>query len=212
MTKSDPGFQHETSAKRIYLRAAVIAFAVLFLGAAIGGYLVAHFAEPGSRDSQRTLIAVGSMALALLAGGLVARKSPHFTTPVGPRVAASRRILWISIGIGLALGFVMPFISPDPSQSLFSYQAPLPPLFAAVLLAGLIPTTWMTWRWYTIVDEHEAAALSLGGNLAVNGMFVIAIGWWLAWRGGFAPEPDGQIVFWTTMVLWGGGYLWGRFR
>ena len=35
--------------------------------------------------------------------------------------------------------------------------------------------------------------------------------WWFAWRGGFAPEPDGVIIYAVTVSVLGIIWIWKKY-
>jgi hypothetical protein len=87
-------------------------------------------------------------------------------------------------------------------------NAPLPPGFALalVLIIGvLLPAVSIYWHRHA-TDEVEADAYKVGALYALNVYMIGAPVWWLLWRGGLAPAPDGTIIYFgivaTMGVIW----------
>ena len=89
---------------------------------------------------------------------------------------------------------------------------PLPPMVAAALifvLGILIPI--ISYYWHKVVDEQEVHAYKTGTLYA---FYLYGIGtpiWWLAWRGGFAPAPDGFVIYYATITVMAIVWLWKKY-
>ena len=97
------------------------------------------------------------------------------------------------------------------SGGIFS-SGPLTPMVSIllILIVGLLVPA-ITLYWHKIIDEQEAHAYRTG---ALVGLYVYAIGapvWWLAWRGGFVPAPNGFIIYFATIFTLGGVWLWKKY-
>ena len=89
---------------------------------------------------------------------------------------------------------------------------PIPPAVAAALVVVLgIFFPIISYFWHKVVDEQEEHAYKTG---ALYGFYVYGIGspiWWIAWRGGFAPAPDGFIIYYATLTVVGAVWLWKKY-
>lgn len=89
---------------------------------------------------------------------------------------------------------------------------PLPPMVAAALIVVLgIIIPIISYYWHKVVDEQEEHAYKTGTLYA---FYVYGIGtpiWWLAWRGGFAPAPDGFIIYYSTITIMLIVWLWKKY-
>ncbi len=91
-------------------------------------------------------------------------------------------------------------------------NGPVPLAVAAVAIVGWLLAVALSLQWHRTVDEHEARTYEFGGLAGLYLYSVLAPAWWLAWRGGLAPEPDSMVIFLAVMLVWGIGWLWRRYR
>lgn len=201
---------------RVARMAALGLLAAMLLGAIVG-FVGAHLNEGGGIDLRFVLIL--SVILLLAAGtGWLLRREFRNARPQDPLTAKERlnRNLLIASGaiggvIGLALALASGF--DEPSFALMS-RDPLPTWLAAtlvVVLGVLLPIIGYYWHRYA-VDEQEADAYKTGALAALYLYMIGAPVWWFAWRGGFAPEPDGVIIYLATVSLVGVVWLWKKYR
>ena len=107
----------------------------------------------------------------------------------------------------------MLLVASGGSSPLFMFSdQPLPPLTAALVIAVIVLILPVSLYWQRVVDEQEADAYKTG---ALWGIYVYWIGaavWWFAWRGGFAPEPNGILIYFATIFTVGAIWLWKKYR
>jgi hypothetical protein len=102
---------------------------------------------------------------------------------------------------------------PSDPKTMFS-DSPLP-LALAVLLTvfwGVIMPV-VAWFWHTrAIDEQEANAYRDGGYYAAYAYMIGAPTWWLLWRGGLLPEPNGTLIFCLFAIIWTAVWFWKKYR
>lgn len=156
--------------------------------------------------------------IALLAAGccwLMWREfnRPGSGEPLNRNERLNRNILIACGALGGIVGVILALASGKLTEggAVFSNE-PLPPMIAAALilvLGILIPI--ISYYWHKVVDEQEVHAYKTGTLYA---FYVYGIGtplWWLAWRGGFAPAPDGFIIYYATITVMGIVWLWKKY-
>lgn len=189
---------------------------LIFLVAFVIGFMAAHF-EKGGAFSLYGASILGIAVLAIAGcGWLMARqlRAAAGEEPLTRKERLNRNILIGSGMLGALIALALIF-SQDGGISaaggVFS-NAPLPPMVALglVLLIGvLVPVLSVFWQ--RTVDEQEMDAYKTG---AVYSFYVYGIGapvWWLAWRGGFAPEPNGIIIYFVTVAVMGVVWTWKKY-
>lgn len=100
----------------------------------------------------------------------------------------------------------------DPGSTLIS--GPIPTALALVLVFvwGVVMPA-IAWFWHTrAIDEQEASAYRDGGYYAAYAFLILAPLWWLLWRGGMLPEPNGVAIYLTFSILWSAIWLWKKYR
>ena len=199
------------------LRLLGLAFAIALLVAYAAGYSMA-IVHNGRGLTLKAAAVLALVALAIAGCGWLVRRDLRQARGEYPLTARERINRNIIIGCG-AMGFatalLLVFAGGDITggpREIFSND-PLPPLVAAVLvlcIGVLLPA--VTVYWHKIIDEQEADAYKSG---AVVALYLYALGsptWWLAWRGGFAPEPDPFIIYYAVATTVGLIWLWKKYR
>ncbi|MFM6932978.1 MAG: hypothetical protein ACKOUT_12135 [Novosphingobium sp.] len=200
-----------------FKRAALVIGGVLLSVFALGvivGYTKA--AIEGGNFGWKALL-VYLLAGALVLGGLwmIRRGLTKFALPKSPRMREYQLIVLGTCLLGAVLGGLMQIGAPvgtEAGLNILTYHAPISPAVAAVMLASLPLLAWLYYRWHKTADEHEQAAYNFGAVLGIYTYFFASIGWWVAWRGGLLPEPNGVAIFWTVIIVWSIGWIWHRFR
>ena len=202
-------------AHRRILLGLALGFVVLFAGAVALGAAVA-LVEGARSPIVGIALLVAALAFAVAAGWRLVRIKPWTTDgePLGPRTRKARQMLMLSVVLGAVLGALLSAgtIGVGGPAAVFS-DAPVPPLLAAGALAiWLIVVPPISWIWLRTVDEHEVAAYNLGGVVAAH-LYLFALpAWWLAWRGGFVPQPQHGTLFAAVAIAWLLGWAWRRYR
>ena len=193
--------------------------AIFAVGVAAG--TIAASQEQGEFGSGG-VVGIG-LALACLAVGawLMLSVRNRFDLPRSPRVRKSRIALYISLGIGALLGAMVGMgghlsggIHGDPGDTaaiLFG-SSPISAALALFALAAWAIAIAASLYWHVSLDEIERAEYDFGMASAMYAYVLVAPGWWIAWRGGLVPEPDGVAIFILVCVVWCVGWGWRRFR
>lgn len=200
---------------RIALIAAASIVAVFGIGL-FAGVIAAHVERGGGAPSASM---VGVLAVAgLLAAGaafLAWRQIGAMAKETGAATARERRnrnVLIVCGALGGAMGATLSLIGPTPFSAFTN--DPLPAWFALALAAVmllLIPALSLYWH-QRVVDEQEAAAYSKGALLGLYVFWIGAPTWWLLWRGGLVPAPDGVLIYFATIFVAGSVWMWAKYR
>jgi hypothetical protein len=199
-----------------WLRLSALGIAIIFLVGVGAGFTAGHL-ERGGGVTLRPALILGGVALAiLLCGWLVLRdlRRPTGEEPLTPKERLNRNLLLACAAIGGAMGAAMVLFGGEgitEGRSLFS-DAPLPAWLAIllVLVIGLVVPVISVF-WHRTVDEQEADAYKVGTLYGFYVFAIIAPVWWFAWRGGFAPEPSGVLIYFTTMFTVGVVWMWKKY-
>lgn len=203
-----------------WLRIVGLSLAAVFLTGVAGGFIAAHVESGG--DVGLFMVAFLAADALLLAAcvWLILRdlRRPTGEEPLTKKERLNRNILIGSGAIGGSIGVLVVLASLTSGQEIapdtvFS-SAPLPAGVAlvVVLVLGLVVPALSIYWHRSAVDEQEADAYKTG---ALWGMYVFMIGaplWWFAWRGGFAPEPNGIAIYFATVLTVGLIWMWKKYR
>ena len=191
----------------------VLGFAGLFVFVLLLGIAMGFLSDLDMRSASGSDYATGAAILAgMVVTGWLAwrwlRTALHAVGRPGSRTGKAQWITIGSLGIGVVLGILLVSVSgSDVYPGLLSGgggdDALLPTWFvigALVIMLVVVPIA--TVIYHRNADEHETRAMADGGLIAGYAYVQIAGSWWLAWRGGLAPEPDGYILFWGFIAVW----------
>ncbi len=203
-----------------WLKVAGLGLVAIFLVGVGGGFIAGHMDKGGSLG----LFPVAFLAgVALLLAGciwLIVRNvsKPSGEEPLTAKERLNRNIILGSGAIGGVMGVAIVLASWASGDEIEPFTAfsdsPLPAGVALVLvlvIGLLVPALSIYWH-RRAVDEQEADAYKTG---ALWGLYVFMIGapvWWFAWRGGFAPEPNGVAIYFATVLTVGAIWMWKKYR
>lgn len=199
------------------------ALGVVMAAGAIAGYLAEHSAQGGGPLGVSGVVALsvfGTMIAGLVY--LVWINGKKFKESGGTLTNRERLNRNIILGcslsggvIGLFLAFYdMNIVGSEPSALAIFSERPIAPVIAILLAffwAVIMPV--IAWFWHKrAIDEQEASAYRDGGYYAAYAYLIGAPTWWLMWRGGFLPEPDGPAIFMIFALLWSAVWYWKKYR
>jgi hypothetical protein len=179
------------------------------------GILAAHIDRGGPFGLRMIALLAGGILFAAAFGYLFWRNVRAMTKAVGRPTTRERRNYTVLLLSG-ALGGVMAMALMFGGGSLVDPLSNSPlPAWLAVLLAApilvLLPLISFYWHRHA-VDEQEAAAYKLGALFGIYTYFIVSPAWWVLWRGGLLPAPDGIIIYFATVTVTGITWIWAKYR
>lgn len=191
---------------------------ILLLGA-IAGFLSGHNAEGGGSLNSSGLGILGIFVAVILVLAFAIWKLAEQKKQSGERVLRreklNNRVIWGCGVIGGVIGLTLAAADMMGANdgNIFGSGA-LPPIIAIILsiVLGLVmPAVTIYWHKH-VVDEQEDAAYRAGALIAMYAFWYVAPVWWLLWRGGFLPSPNGVALYLMTtfiaLVVWS----WKKYR
>lgn len=215
MVMVDPDEQAATPLKRWLLQFGLL-IGLIFLVAFVIGFMAAHFEKGhGFGLYGASILVIAALAITGC-GWLMVRQLRTVTgeEPLTRKERLNRNLLIGSAMLGALVALALIFSQNggiSAAGGVFS-DAPLPPAVAlglVLLLGVLVPL--ISYFWHQAVDEQEVHAYKTG---ALYSFYVYSIGapiWWLAWRGGFAPEPSGIVIYFATIAVMGVVWTWKKY-
>jgi len=214
-----PGFGAQAGRVALLLLAAIGALGgVGFLT----GFLAAYNQDPDGTLSPRDIafLAAGALfVLGCLYGAWRAIRSLRAADvaagPRTPREGRNRRVMAIAALLGGAISLVLVLHHDAPASSpLALLDGPLTPAVAIVLalLVGVLVSALSIYWYLRVIDEQEAAAYNKGALIAMHTFWIGAPVWWLLWKGGLVPAPDGMLIYLTTAIVATVTWLWAKYR
>jgi hypothetical protein len=192
---------------------------IVFVAGGVAGYLSEHMVQGGGPLGTVGVVVLG--VCALLIAGLAyaiwrsARKIRQGELSMARRDRMNQRTMVFSTLLGGLIALVL-LVSSDVTTgdpSIFA-DAPIAP-WVAVLLALVtgVGIPLLSWHWHNrVIDEQEADAYRSGALIAVYVYWIGAPSWWLLWRGGLVPAPDGIVIYlitiFTASIIW----FWKKYR
>ena len=202
----------------------VCGFGMIMILAYIAGFLSAHMSEGGGPlniAGYAVLAAFMSVTLALaFAIWKLFRQMKRSGEKVPRREKLNRNIIMASTGLGVVMGLATAAAGIDtsadsqaPSFSAFlEGPIPLTVVIPLVVFWGVIMPV-VLWFWHTrAIDEQEAHAYKDGGYYAAYAFLMLTPLWWLLWRGGLLPEPNGFAIYMAFSLVWTIVWLWKKYR
>ncbi len=192
---------------------------IVMTSGAIAGYLAEHQAQGGGPLGTSGIV-VMAIFVAIIAGlsffiwrsGIALRGSK---ARMLRREKLNQRITVACALLGGAIAIVLMVASPsiDGSPNVLSDGAIAP--WLAVLLSIIIGVGLpiVSYYWHKrVIDEQEEAAYRAGALFAIYAFWFIAPVWWLLWRGGILPAPNGVALYLMTtfvaLIVW----FWKKYR
>lgn len=198
------------------IRLIVGTIGLIFVTGMFAGFFQAMNENGGSVMAIKPLLVLAVFALIGL--GFVAlitdaiRRRETADGPVAPREKRNRRIMWLSILIGMLVG-AFGAISGLFDSLMRPDTFPINPVFAGLFLVFLIVVMPpLTWFWFRSMDEHEREAYRDGAVVSAHAYMLIVPIWWVGDRLGILPPMDGIAVFMAFNLIYLAVWLWRRFR
>jgi hypothetical protein len=188
--------------------------AVFGLGLTVG-ILAAHIDRGGPFGLRMAALMAGGLLIAAAFGYLAYRNVRAMTKAIGTPTSRERRnyaVLLVSGALGGVIGMALTLGGGSPLDAFTN--SPLPAWLAILIalpIAVLLPVICVYWHRHA-VDEQEAAAYKLGALLGIYTYFIGAPTWWVLWRGGLLPAPDGIPIYLVTLTVTGVTWLWAKYR
>lgn len=193
---------------------------IVMISGAISGFLSQRNAEGDGPLTVLDFSILGLFAAVILLLAFVIWRLFQQTKQSGERVPRrerlNNRIIWGCgifggiIGLTLALSGNMDGIS-EPNVLA---NGPISPVLAVILAVAIgIVMPAITYYWHKhVVDEQEDAAYRAGALIAIYAFWFVAPVWWLLWRGGILPAPNGMALYLMTafiaLIVWS----WKKYR
>lgn len=135
---------------------------------------------------------------------------------VPSRERRSRNILIGSCLFGLVTGMAIAIFGlageAENSFAFFTNSAISPAVAIGLTFIVVLIIPLISWQWHRAIDEHERDAYRAGAVAAAYLFMIGAPAWWLLWRGGLVPQPDGVIFYYAFCLLFLIVWLWKKYR
>ena len=173
------------------------------LGVGVG--FVKGYSDHGGGPGIKAVAVLAALLLALTGCAWLLQRLIRSARPEEPLTRKERlnRNILIAAGLlGGVIGMVLALTGTNGA-----------PAFADVFSDGPLPAGLaISLYWHRhAVDEQEAAAYKNGALIALYVYMIGAPVWWFAWRGGFAPEPHGVIIYVATVSVLGIIWIWKKY-
>lgn len=196
---------------------------IMILGA-IAGFLSAHRAEGGGPLNLAGYAVLGVFISVTLILAFTIWKLFQLVKQSGERVPRreklNRNIIVACGGLGGIMGLAIAASGisniseqgADPFVALLAGPLPLIIVVPLIFVWGVIMPV-VAWFWHTrVIDEQEANAYRDGGYYAAYAFLMLTPLWWLLWRGGLVPEPDGVAIYLSFSLVWTAVWFWKKYR
>lgn len=196
---------------------------IAMTGGAIAGFLMQHHAQGGGPLGVPAIVAL-TVFCVIIAGLIYLAwiSGKKFRTSGGMLTKREKLNRNIILGCGLSGGVIGLFLAlyditmfgTEPSAFAVLSDSPVAPAIAILLAffwAVIMPV--VAWFWHKrAIDEQEASAYRDGGYYAAYTYLIGAPTWWMLWRGGIAPEPNGPAIFMIFALLWSAVWYWKKYH
>lgn len=181
---------------------------IVMTGGAIAGYLAEHQAQGGGPLATAGIVAMAVFAAIIASLGYVlwrnGIKVRNNSERLRQREKLNQRVMVGSglLGAIIAIALLASSMLAGNEPSLFA-STPIEPWLAILLAITVgIGVPVVSWYWHNrVIDEQEADAYRSGALIAVYVYWIAAPVWWLLWRGGLVPAPDGVALYLITMFV-----------
>lgn len=142
-------------------------------------------------------------------------KMPEEKQSLTKKERLNRNIMIGCILLGCIIAAILAITDTNPYNGPFSTfgDAPLSAPVTIILAAiwGVMMPVF-AWFWHRrAIDEQEAAAYRDGAYYAAYAYIIAAPCWWILWRGGLVPEPDGFAIFMAFNGIWLVTWFWKKY-
>ena len=213
--------QHEdtsSNSKRM-LWIVVASLGVIMTSGAIAGFLSEMTAQGDGTMDGTSLIVLGVFVAIIGALAFVIWSLTQKMRTSGEKIPRREKLNnQILIGCGLFGGIIGLTLAVSENfgadEAILFGNGALPPVVAIVLAAAIgIFMPVVSYYWHkNVVDELEEAAYRAGALFAMYAFWFVAPVWWLLWRGGFLPAPNGVALYLMTtfvaLIVWS----WKKYR
>ncbi len=193
---------------RRFLWTMICILGIIMTGGAITGFVAEHRADGGGPFSATALGIISVFVLVIATLAYVIWRNLQSLKTSGEQLTRrerlnNRMVAAFAVAGGL-MGVVLAVSGDLGSQNpdIFS-SGPIAPgiAIALALVIGII-MPFGSWYWHMrVIDEQESQAYRSGALLAVYAFWIGAPVWWLLWRGGLAPQPDGIALYLMTIFI-----------
>jgi hypothetical protein len=219
-----PELDDKGSNGRRILSMTLAGLGMVMTAGATAGYLAEHKAQGGGPLETAGVIAMTAFAAIIVGLGYTIwcniRTLKHRGDDLTRREKLNRNIMLACGLLGGATGAVLAatsnFDMTAPASGTFSVSGdgslPIAIALLLVFVWGVI-MPMVAWVWHTrAIDELEASAYRDGGYYAAYAYLIVAPVWWLLWRGGLLPEPNGVAIFFAFTLIWSAVWFWKKYR
>lgn len=216
--------EDEGSNGRSILWIAVAGLGIVMALGAIAGFMGEYHTDDGGEFSGfalGVLAAFGAIVASLTY--VIWRNAKKLRTsgePMTKREKLNRNIIAACGLLGGAIGVILSMSAigtPDDGPGLLSAiygSGPIPlRIVLPLVFVWVVVMPVVAWFWHArAIDEQEASAYRDGGYYAAYAFLILAPLWWLLWRGGFLPEPDGVAIYLIFSLIWSAVWFWKKYR
>lgn len=208
---------------RRFMWVIVSGLGLVMTAGAVAGFLAAHEAHGGGAIGIAGILTLCAFATIII--GLSFAIWRNVSKMKASNEGLTRRETLnrnMNYGLGLAggaIGLLLAFydtrvVTSDAGALPIFTDSPMPPIVALMLIffwTVIMPI--IAWFWHKrAIDEQEESAYRDGGYYAAYAFMVGAPTWWMLWRGGFVPEPDGVAIFMLFVSIWTIVWFWKKYR
>jgi hypothetical protein len=197
---------------------------IVITAGAVAGYLAEHQAQGGGSLDTVGIIAMAVFAAIIIGLGYAIWRNVRALKLDGDaltrRERLNRNIMLGCMMLGATIGAVLAATGNlDMTDSAISPlsifgDGPMPISIVLLLVfAWGVVMPVVAWFWHTrAIDEQEASAYRDGGYYAAYAYLILAPVWWLLWRGGLLPEPNGVAIFCAFAFIWSAVWFWKKYH